>query len=442
MASRTHWRSVIAKYSSYGPEDEASDFERGRNEGAHAVGKNAAQLLYSGEQRLLLEVRGDAEDYKASFGEELGHALSDLNKVSQRQAAFTERLHGEQVRHGERQLSLDRTLGPGSEKRRQSEVELAQNQEFYDRRKSELDRPPIKPIPGRAYWPAVLTLASIEVPINALAFGLLAQITNALLYIYAIFIGIFLIGASHFFGESIKFASGSKNFAQISRNISIAVLSFIVVALVIIVVSYMRDQLLSAEGSSPLDAISFGSSFQDIVRDVAAFQIGTWLTGLSSDALQLAFFNGAIAFAAAVLAANHVDPDQRYDAATNAFRASQSNLNKIKQTYEAKSDQLAEEFAQSKAALQRAQSSLSREKSDAEEQVTRLTSANDSGSKSILRVAERRRTAYRQGFLQEFGSRGGEVQQLLSQVDWSRDRVKPDQTSHAENDVSSNPRQP
>ncbi len=84
------WRGILQKYTSFGSDDEARDYESGRAHSRSCGQRLPVEILQAGLDKIQAEIDADGQALKTSFLQDLSYSRHELNRLSHLNLGYVE----------------------------------------------------------------------------------------------------------------------------------------------------------------------------------------------------------------------------------------------------------------------------------------------------------------------------------------------------------------
>jgi hypothetical protein len=405
------WRAIQSKYAAYTPVEERADYERGVHDAMQCGDADRETFRESGEQRIAAEVNADGYAYIDSCRAEASIEHRALTRLTAREEQLVDQKYQEISAFNAKTHVLDIDSSPMSAKSEDLRTTWEKASHDEEVLRAELGRQPVGMLPNIYYLPLMGFVFLGEIPLNAKALELLSELTWSFNWLFAVIVGGGFAFAAHLIGTNFRQMFGSLRWVQrVRRAVAIALLAF-TTFLVISVLAQLRDHLLRLQSPT---AGKIGTSAGQVVWDASQKAVFSWLSGISSEAMQLATLNIFVVILAMTFAYFHVDPDDRYDMAVRRAALAKKAYDRHREKHFAELKQFTEEHHRKLASLDRLIGDVRRDQKNLGERLDMLGQSAQTGGAAITRVRDRRIAAYRQGFEHGFVRRGPKVRPTIA----------------------------
>jgi hypothetical protein len=396
------WRGILQKYTSFGSDDEARDYEAGRAHSRSCGQRLPVDVLQAGLDKIQAEIDADGEALKTSFLQDLSCSRQELNRLSHLHLGYVdERANANR----DYTRALDRVkaqYGAGSNRHAILKSALDREQEAFDRLRYELRRPPKEALPAPVYWFIIVFLFCIEVPVNGLAFQLFNEVFPAMAYLLALAFGVVLFMITHFSGLGFRRVQGAERIGDQALRLIPPLAGVLVLAALVLFLAHLREQVLLVEASTP--RVGAQALQPAVGRAVTAF----WdrVFGLSDVGWQIAAINALLVLLAIVSAFFKCDPDERYEAVNRRLRAARHAFDRFRLDADDAHVALHGESNGRMAVLEVAITDTDRQFREMRERIEILQAEGRAIVAAMQATRARRTAAYRQGFLHGLAEAG------------------------------------
>ena len=311
------WRGILQKYTSFGSDDEARDYESGRAHSRSCGQRLPVELLQAGLDKIQAEIDADGQALKTSFLQDLSSSRHELNRLSHLNLGYVEERANANRDYARALDGVKARYGAGSNRHAILKSALDREQETFDRLRYELGRLPTEALSARVYWFIIAFLFCIEIPVNGLAFQLFNEVFPAMAYLLALAFGVVLFMITHFSGLGFRRVQGAERLADQALRVVAPVMGVLVLAALVLFLAHLREQVLLVEASTP----RVGASALQPAMGRAVTALWDRVFGLSDVGWQIAAINALLVLLAVVAAFFKSDPDERFDAANRRLKA-------------------------------------------------------------------------------------------------------------------------
>ena len=390
------WRAIQLKYAAFTSLDERADYERGVSDAERFGGGDWEGLLRAGEARITMAVDADATAYKSSCLAEVTAGTGERGSLEARMGELTDRKIKLEASFSEfmNELAVDGGKRSAEYEHLRRTYESATME--HDELRAELGRPPVARLPPLFYWPLIVSIFFVEIPLNATALELLGELQRNYNWIFAFVAGLGFVGSSHLLGTNVRQIFGAPSWGGVAKRAAAILFFIVIIAGALGILAQLRDQVLHLQGQT---AGNLAPSVGSVVGRSVETALTKWLVGISPEALQLAMLNVFIVCLASVLAFFHVDPDDRYDVATIRLARAAVAYEKHRRRTDAELKGAMEGFRKKREQLDHMLGEARRKVAASVEQIEDFRRTAVAGAKTIAQVRDRRLAAYRQGFL-------------------------------------------
>jgi len=396
------WRGILQKYTSFGSDDEARDYETGRAHSRSCGDRLPVDVLQAGLEKIEAEIGADSEAFKSSFLQDLSSSRLDLNRLSNLNLGYVEERANVNRDFSRSRDTVKARYGAISNRHAILKAAMDREQEQFDRLKYELRRLPFESLPTRVYWFIIAFLFVIEIPVNGLAFQLFNEVFPAMAYLLAFAFGAVLFMVTHYSGLGFRRVQGAPSLWSAARRIVWPLAGVGVLAVLVIFLAHLREQVFLLESSAP--RIGAGALEPAVGRAVVA--VWDRVFALSEVGWQIAAVNALLVLLAIVAAFFKSDPDQRFDTANWRLKKARHRFETFLLSADKANVALQAESGQRLATLEVAVADTDRQFREMRERIEILQAEGRSVVGAVQAVRSRRTAAYRQGFLHGLAEAG------------------------------------
>ncbi len=389
------WRGILQKYTSFGADDEARDYETGRIHSRSCGPRLPVEVLQAGLDKIQAEIDADGEALKTSFLQDLSHVRQELNRLSHLNLGYVEERANANRDYTRALDGVKAQFGPGSNRHAILKSALDREQEAFDRLRYELRRLPCEALPVRVYWCIIAFLFCIEIPVNGLAFQLFNEVFPAMAYLLALAFGIVLFMITHFAGIGFRRVQGVERFMQAAGRMIAPSAGVLVLMALVLFLAHLREQVLIVEAAAP----RVGTAALQPVMGRAVTALWDRVFGLSDIGWQIAAINALLVMLAIVSAFFKSDPDERLDAANRRLKAARRAFDHFRLQADKAHVALQGGSNGQLAILEVAIADTDRQFRELRERIEILQAEGRAVVGAMQATRTRRTAAYRQGFL-------------------------------------------
>lgn len=396
------WRGILQKYTSFGSDDEARDYETGRAHSRSCGQRLPVEVLQAGLDKIQAEIDADGQSLKTSFLQELSYSRHELNRLSHLNLGYVEERANANRDFTRAIDGVKAQYGSGSNRHAILKSTLDREQETFDRLRYELRRLPREALSTRVYWLIIAFLFCIEIPVNGLAFQLFNEVFPAMAYLLALAFGVVLFMITHFSGVGFRRVQGAERLWEQARRIIPPLAGVLVLAALVLFLAHLREQVLLVEASTP--RIGVAALQPAMGRAVTAL----WdrVFGLSDIGWHIAAINGLLVLLAIVSAFFKSDPDERFEAANRRLKSARRNFDLLRLQEDEAHVALHGGSSERLAVLELAIADTDRQFRQLREKIEILQAEGRAVVDAMQATRARRTAAYRQGFLHGLAETG------------------------------------